>query len=294
VKPALILVPTWKRADCVDKWIEVNLKSTLALELCDVMFIINGDNDTQEVLDRHISSDLVLLRSLGYIKLKSNLGIAAALNLGIYKFKDKYDYIIRMDDDFFIKDKLWLQKLVNLQNSIKVSILLMKPNYLDYSLNMSEDSTDSDTVNYAYANDDEWGQLTMISRDCLNAVGYYREDYGYVWCEDRDMIFRTRVLGFKTVITVPGTITAFHRQWVVDNKEVVSTCDELVKSGVVDKDFQEINRNKLEENKACYLENKETSIIKYDNLEDVFTDNVETVRAMYAKNILNRKALNVR
>lgn len=187
----------------IDKCVASVLKSTI--KDMEVIVVDDASNDkSPELVETKYSKYGVKV-----IKLKQNVGPAAASNVGVYESRGKY--VAFLDNDTEVSPN-WLEyplKLMEMREDIAViqPLLLKKDGKIDsvghyfHTLGQGMETTflsEAFTTNFF----EVFGakQAAMIVRlDALKKSGGFDERY-FFYFEDTDLCWRLRLLGYKIVV----------------------------------------------------------------------------------------------
>lgn len=166
-----------------------------------VDFIIIVDNESKNIND--IEKIYYNKSNIEIIRNNKNYGIGRALNIGVEKLKNNYDWILTLDQDSIVLNDL--KSLIKIVDQNNVGVI---------ALNTKENKKINDKDIFI-----EQKNPIIISGSIINALiflkgGKYREEF-FLDHVDTDFDFQVRNLGFKILKTTKKTLD---HQW---GKEVV-------------------------------------------------------------------------
>jgi len=225
----------------------------------EIITIDNGSADeTSEMLKR--------IKNIKVISNKENMGFAHSCNMGIKIAKGKY--VLFLNNDTIIKTNWWLKSMVDLiENNKQVGAVGAKLLYPDGTLQEAGgvvfDNRNYLACNYGrYDNPDKWeynyikevdycsGACLLVRKDLLNKVNGFDTKYFPAYCEDTDLCFKVRELGYKIVYQPKAEIIHF--------EGITAGTDES--TGV--KKFQKLNMDKFYKKWHSVLEKEQVKDFK--------------------------------
>lgn len=177
-----------------------SLCCTVNKDTTDVVFIDNASYpETEEFLKNLAEDDFFLIRN------ENNVGTAEAINLGINKYAEPGDFIIKMDNDVVVRELGWADKMkACIESDPSIGVLGLKRKDLPNSPNHDQYPT---TLQFANR---EHGQPWHIIEECSDIIGTCQmfspkliEKTGYLYqpglygFDDVLMCERSRIAGFR-------------------------------------------------------------------------------------------------
>jgi GT2 family glycosyltransferase len=173
-----ILLLTWDRYDLMVKCVDKALSSAgvpFELIVCD-----NGSTDNR--VFEYIASK----NPKHFLRNKENIGYGGGANQMLLRMTT--DYFVVLDNDIYLPDN-WLKELVETHQKI--------PNSGYVGIHCVLNLPDEEVINGVRIRPtrNPFG-IKFSSREVLDKVGYFNEEYSPYGCDDNDLFFRSHLSGF--------------------------------------------------------------------------------------------------
>lgn len=177
-----------------------SLYDTIDPRTTEVVFINNASySETSEFLNTRVSSLFKV------INLENNVGTAEAINIGMNKYSEEGDFIIKLDNDVEFHSKNWADKMkACLESDPSIGILGLKrkdlpnaPNHEQYPTTLQFANREhGDTWHVIEECSDIIGTCQMFNPELIKKAGYLYQPglYGF---DDVLMCERSRIAGFR-------------------------------------------------------------------------------------------------
>jgi len=200
-----IVIINWNKKHLIKQLLESIIKKT-SYKNYEITVVDNGSTDgSQSVIKR--------FKNVKLIENKSNLGFPKAANIGIKNSKG--NYFVLLNNDMEIVNSDWLENLLSVAMSDRrVGIvgpkLIFPSGKIQFAGGFVSDhviirgrNKDKDQCNDIVDVDYSTG---LITRELVDKIGLFDEDYSPGYFEDTDFCFRARFSGFRIMLTPKSII----------------------------------------------------------------------------------------
>jgi GT2 family glycosyltransferase len=179
-------------------------------------------DDTGKNLGEEIKKEF----NVELIKTKGSSGQSRVWNLGIESaMKQKFDYILLLDDDTEIIDPNWLSKLIKIgESDKKIGILGCKLLYEDKSFQHIGGyirkwviTHEKDYRKEPFEVDHIMGCFMLIKKEVIQKIGLVDEIYTPYLLEETDYCIKTKKNGFK-IVSVPSVETIHKKSKTINTQ----------------------------------------------------------------------------
>jgi rhamnosyltransferase len=149
----------------------------------------NSDNDNHLLVDKVYCPE-----KIEYIWNKTNIGIAAALNIGVNRaVEEKFDYLLTMDQDSEASAFMVSNLLECFSNNSKVGVV--SP-LLQYRIGRKKNDKTTKSCEQVLST---WTSGNLVDLKVFQKIGGYKEDF-FIDYVDHDFCLRLNKLGFKIYV----------------------------------------------------------------------------------------------
>ncbi len=160
------------------------------IDQVDKLFVVDNSDNVNDTLKEKIQN----LHKSEYISNQTNIGIAAALNIGIKKANDGgFEYLLTMDQDSEAPPSMVsnLMKCFTLDSKIAiVSPVLHHPKGRNVTYRVDNPCEQVITV---------WTSGNLVKLDSINSIGGFKEEL-FIDYVDHEFCLRLKQLGFKVYV----------------------------------------------------------------------------------------------
>lgn len=218
--------------NCSDEFL--NTFNSVINQVDEIVIVDNGSRyDTKNIL-------ISLENKAKVIFLDDNMGIAAALNIGVkYAIENHYDWVITLDNDSIMDDKM-IGKLLSTYDTLndkqKREIVSLMPQYLEMGVHDYNENIKSGTIEV------ECGITSgnLIKINIFKKVGMFNEKL-FIDYVDNEFCYRIIKLGYK-ILQVNDAIL-YHRLGEVEERKFLNSKVRVSNHSVIRRYY--ITRNRL-------------------------------------------------
>ena len=281
---ALVVCPTWKRPNCIKKWLYQIAKTTDLNQYAVAVINNGGDAETRRIVSDYLGS----YRGVCYLETNRNVGIPAALNLGIQNFSESEQFLVTTEDDAFIFTPGWLDKLIAIHKNNPQIGLILTEHYQDRILEQTVIENPRVAERITYVDENVLGQVKFFNRNFKDQFGYFREDYGLYGFEDSDMCYRVHFAGLQIATVSKSIVNCCHGRVDEEGKFLAPIGDKIpdggiekqIENGLADENTLPKGHAKLMRFRHLYAKSKNLTKLEYPASSDAFVT-VRTYQRYY-------------
>ncbi len=209
-----VIVVNWNGKELLKKCLNSFFLNT-SNNQCRVVVMDNASTDGSAEMVQQIFPQVILIKNL------ANLGFSKANNQGIrYALQNAAKYVLLLNNDIEITDKLWLEELTAvLDSDSKIGIVgckLLFPNgnlqhaggkiTLRVPYHRGECEKDTGQYDRVELVDYVTGAAMMLKAEVIRKIGLLDEGFSPLYYEDTDWCVRARLSGYNIAYTPKPTL----------------------------------------------------------------------------------------
>ncbi len=217
MKKCDVIIPIYNSPEWLNLCVYALIKNTNLDVINEIILVDDCSNDLTKNTIKNLSSKYDKIK---VITQKQNGGFIKTVNKG-FEYSKKSDYVLLLNTDCLISKGTIEKMISHMEKDKKIGLICpISSNAANLSLDLFEgfSYTQMNSLleqKFSGINFDACtvvGNCLMISRDCINKVGYLDEAYGMGYGDETDYQFKAMAKGFKAKVMIDTYV--FHKSEV--------------------------------------------------------------------------------